>query len=178
MAWIDLEDIVADDPPTAREVEQVNEYVRRRAKARFYADENFPPVAVKILRRLGGDVLTVDEASRRGQPDENHAAEALRLGGILVTCDPDYLDDRRFPLIHCPALIVFDFGGGTTAEIVDTLNCLGGPFRAPQFYDKWVKVHASRDCWIEHAGHLNGTTSRHRYRIYRGRMQEWIDDKL
>src|SRR5437667_12108786 len=104
MPWIDLKNIAADDPPTEREKRQVNDYVRRRAKPRFYADENFPSVAIKILRRLGADVLTVRDVHRRGHPDENHTAEALRLGRILITCDRDYLDDRRFPLIHCPAL--------------------------------------------------------------------------
>ena len=86
MPWIDLKNIVADDPPTEREKRQVNDYVRRRAKPRFYADENFPSIAIKILRRLGGDVLTVRDVHRRGHPNENHTAEALRLGRILIIC--------------------------------------------------------------------------------------------
>jgi predicted nuclease of predicted toxin-antitoxin system len=112
--------IAADEQPTEREKRQVHEYVRRRAKPRFYADENFPTIAIKILRRLGADVLTVRDLRRHGHPDENHTAEALRLGRILITCDRDYLDDRRFPLIHCPALIVCDFGSGTADDISRT----------------------------------------------------------
>jgi hypothetical protein len=69
---------------------------------RFYADENFPTAAIEILRRLGANVITVRDARRRGHPDENHTAEALRMGRILITCDRDYLNERRFPLIHCP----------------------------------------------------------------------------
>jgi hypothetical protein len=174
MPWTNIENIVADDPPTEREKRQVYDYVRRRAKPRFYADENFPSVATKILRRLGADVLTVRDVRRHGHPDENHTAEALRLGRILITCDRDYLDDRRFPLIHCPALIVCDFGSGTADDIRRTFACLGGPFCAPQFFDKWVKIHATRDGWTEHTRNLNGTTARTRYRIHRGRMQEWV----
>jgi hypothetical protein len=176
MPWIDLKNIAAGDPPTEREKQQVNDYVRRRAKPRFYADENFPSVAIKILRRLGADVLTVHDARLRGHPDENHTAQALRLGRILITCDRDYLDDRRFPLIHCPALIVCDFGSGTLDDIWRTFTCLGGPFRAPQFFDKWVKIHATRDSWTERIRHLNGTTNRTRYRIHQRRIQEWVDD--
>ncbi|SRR6266576_3316097 len=176
MPWIDIENIVADDQPTEREKRQVYDYARRRAKPRFYADENFPSVAIKILRQLGADVLTVRDARRRGHPDENHTAEALRLGRILITCDRDYLNDRRFPLIHCPALIVFDFGSGTVEDIRSTFACLAGPFNVPQFYDKWTKIHATRDGWTEHARNLNGTTARTRYRIYQGRMQEWVDE--
>src|SRR6266481_9472640 len=129
-----------------------------------------------MLRGLNADVLSVRETGQRGHPDENHAAEALRLGRILITCDHDYLNERRFPLIHCPALIVFDFGNGTVDEIKSTFACLGGPFTIPQFFDKWIKIHATRDGWIEHARHLNGTTARTRYRMYQGRMQEWVDE--
>jgi hypothetical protein len=176
MPWIDLKKVAADYPATEREKRQVDDYVRRGAKPRFYADENFPTIAIQILRRLGADVLTVQDTRSRGHPDENHIAKALRLGRILISCDRDYLDGRRFPLIHCPALIVCDFGGGTVDDIRRTFACLGGPFRAPQFFDKWVKIHATRDGWTEHIRHLNGTTSRSRYRIHQRQLQEWVDD--
>jgi uncharacterized protein DUF5615 len=176
MPWTDMERIAADDPPSEREKQQVYDYVRRRAKPRFYADENFPGIAITILRQLGADVLTVRDTRRCGHPDENHIAEALRLGRILITCDLDYLNDRRFPLIHCPAIIVCEFGPGTRDDIKHTFACLGRAFRAPQFFDKWTKIHALRDSWTERNRHLDGTTSRHRYRIRHGRMQEWVDD--
>jgi len=50
------------------------------------------------LRELKADVLTVQANRRRRHPDENHAAEALRLRRILITCDRDYLDER---VSHC-----------------------------------------------------------------------------
>jgi predicted nuclease of predicted toxin-antitoxin system len=37
--------------------------------ARFYADEQFPRRVVELLRGLGHDVLTVQEAERRGDSD-------------------------------------------------------------------------------------------------------------
>lgn len=121
--------------------------------------QNFPSLAIKILSELGADVLTVRDVRRHGHPDENQAAEALRLGRILITGDRDYLNDRRFRLIHCPALIVFDFGNGTVDDIRSTFACLGGPFSVPQFFDKWTKIHATRDGWTEHTRHLDGTTA-------------------
>jgi hypothetical protein len=175
MPWTHLR-IAADDLLPERERRQVEDYVDRRARPRFYADENFPSVAIQILRQLCADVLTVHDARLRRHPDENHVAAALRLGRILITCDRDYLNDRRFPLVHCPALIVCDFGSGTVDDIVRTFACLGGPFRAPQFFDKWVKIHATRDGWTERIRHLNGTSSRTRYRIHQRRLQEWVDD--
>ena len=173
-----MEKLVGADSPTEREARQVFGYLGRKAKPRFYADENFPSIATTILRRRGADVPTVQESRREGHPDENHAAEALRLVRVLITCDRDYLDERRFPLIHCPAIVVCDFGRVSAREIDDTFNCLTCIFCGPQFYDKWVKIDAKRDSWTEYIRHLDGSRSRQRARVYGGRIQEWSEDTV
>ena len=187
MPWIDIEKTIADDETTEREKRQVIDFARRKAKPRFYADENLPELATAILKAFKADVFRVQEARRRGHPDENHTAEApdenhtaeaLRLGRVLITCDRDYLDERRFPLIHCPALVVCDFGRGTTGEIRDTFKCLGSIFSVSQFFDKWWKIDARRDAWTEYVRHLNGTTSRTRFRFQGSQMQVWVDEGL
>ena len=175
MPWVDLAEIITRTPPTEKEIEQVLDYRRRRAKARFYADENFPVAAVGLVRSSGAGVLTTQEAGRRGHPDESQAAFALRNGRVLLTCDRDYLDERRFPLIHCPVIVVCDFGSGSSSEMRQTLRCLRTIFSVPQFFDKWTKIDAKRGSWTEASRHLDGTTSRTRYRVYRGQMQEWAD---
>ena len=96
MGWVDLIDLVRANPPTAKEIAEVRDYRRRKAKARFFADENFPVLATKVLRKMGGTVITVQHVARRRHPDENHAAYALKHGYILITCDRDYLNERRF----------------------------------------------------------------------------------
>lgn len=128
--------IVARNPPTRKEVQQVSDYVSRRAKARFYADENFPTKATDLVRRIGARVRTAQEVGLIGVPDENQLAYTRRNEMILLTCDRDFLDERRFPLIHCPAIFVFNFGKGSLREMRQALQCLGSPLRAPQFYDK------------------------------------------
>src|SRR6516165_10695680 len=102
MAWVNIEDLVAQNPPSQKEVQQVLDYLSRKAKARFLADENFPEPAVKLLREMGGKVQTTDAAGLKRHPDENHIAYALRKGLVFVTCDRDFLNERRFPLVHCP----------------------------------------------------------------------------
>ncbi|MCI0725078.1 MAG: DUF5615 family PIN-like protein [Acidobacteria bacterium] len=174
MAWVNVEDLSARTPPSRREVQQVLEYLARRAKPRFYADENFPIQAVSILRRMGAKVTTALEVGRGRHPDENHVGYALRKGLVLVTCDRDFLDEGRFPLVHCPAIFVFNFGSGTTREMWQAFRCLATVFRGPQFYDKWCKVDAHRDSWIELSRFQNGTTCRTRYRFWRGQLQEWV----
>src|SRR5271166_951377 len=175
MPWLNAAEIYASDPATEKEIAQVMEYRRRRAKPRFYADENFPKLAAEILVSMGAKLVTAQELQFKGHPDENHAAYALKHGYIFVTCDQDYLDNRRFPLIHCPAIVVFDFGTGSTAEIRKAFICLWTAFKTPQFWDKWMKISANPDSWTQQTRHLDGTTSRSRHRLHKGVFQEWID---
>lgn len=177
MGWVNLIELVRANPPSAEEIDQVVEYRRRKAKARFYADENFPALATRLLRKMGARVFTVQDLGRRKHPDENHSAYALKNGYVLVTCDRDYLDESRFPLIHCPAIVVFDFGSGSLKEILQSFSCVRNILGAPQFFDKWTKIDAKRDSWTEYSRTLDGATSRSRYRIYRGHMQEWVQDQ-
>jgi len=120
-------------------------------------------------------VVPAQEAGLDGHSDEDHVAYAVRDGYVLPTCDRDYLDDHRFPLIHCPAIVVFNFGGGTDREILQAFRCLRNILTVPQFYDRWAKFDATRDGWTENVRFLNGSTSRSRYPIYRGRPQEWVE---
>jgi hypothetical protein len=73
MPWVDAVEVMKRNPPTRREIEQVIEYQRRKAKPRFYSDENFPPEAVRLVRAKGVKALTAKEAGQMGHPDVNHA---------------------------------------------------------------------------------------------------------
>jgi predicted nuclease of predicted toxin-antitoxin system len=55
--------------------------------ARLYANENFPLPVVEELRRLGHDVLTLQETGRGGQamPDDEVLAFAHDVDRILLT---------------------------------------------------------------------------------------------
>jgi len=175
MGWVSLVESVRVNPPTDKEIQQVVDYRRRKAKARFYADENFPALAVATLREMKARVVTVQDVRLRRHPDENHAAYALKHGFVLLTCDRDYLNERRFPLIHCPAIAVFDFGSGSQEEIRRSFTCLRRVLSTPQFFDKWTKTDAGSDSWTEYSRTLDGSTSRSRYRVYKGDLQEWVD---
>ena len=62
---------------------------------RLYADEDFPWGAVQILRNLGHDVLTVQEAGRRGKPDPEVLADATADGRAVLTHN-----HRHFQCLH------------------------------------------------------------------------------
>jgi predicted nuclease of predicted toxin-antitoxin system len=55
--------------------------------ARFYADEQFPLPVVELLRNLGHDVLTVQEAGNANQriPDEQVLAFAVSQERAILT---------------------------------------------------------------------------------------------
>jgi predicted nuclease of predicted toxin-antitoxin system len=175
VGWVNIVEVVRANPPTQKEIDQVIEYQRRNAKVSFYTDENFPSSATKLLRKMKARVTTAQDEGLKRHPDENHAAYALKHGLFLLTCDRDYLDERRFPLIHCPAIAVFAFGSGSVREINQSFVCLARAVTMPQFFDKWVKIDANPESWTEYSRHLDGTTSRSRYRVYRGIFQEWVD---
>jgi hypothetical protein len=177
MPWIDAIDVARRTPPTRKEWAQVVEYRRRKAKPKFYTDENFPTLAIQVLRGTKALVLSSKEAGLDGHPDENHVSFALKNGYIFLTCYRDFLDEKRFPLVHCPAIVVFDLGSGSTLrEMRTAFQCLRTMYGSPQFFDKWVKIDAKRDSLTEYWRFLDGTTSRTRYRVHQGILQEWVDD--
>ena len=65
--------------------------------ARLYTNENFPFPVVEELRRLGHDVLTIQETGKAGQavPDEAVLAFANAEQRVLVT-----LNRRHFIRLH------------------------------------------------------------------------------
>ena len=65
--------------------------------ARLYANENFPLPTVEELRRLGHDVLTIQETGKAGRstPDEEVLAFAKADDRILLT-----LNRKHFVRLH------------------------------------------------------------------------------
>jgi predicted nuclease of predicted toxin-antitoxin system len=79
--------------------------------ADLYADEQFPREVVNQLRDLSHDVLTVQEADNRGEPDENVLAFATDQGRAVVT-----LNRKDFFRLHRES----DDHGGILACTEDT----------------------------------------------------------
>lgn len=136
MTWVSVEGMV-EQPPSQREIAEIERYAKlRKPKSKFCADENSPAQAIEILREWDLGVLTAQEAGRQGHPDQNHIAEARRQSRVLITCDRDYLNDRIYPLVHSPTIIVFDFGSKTRTEMISAFDCLAYVAKFPQLYNK------------------------------------------
>jgi predicted nuclease of predicted toxin-antitoxin system len=63
--------------------------------ARLYADEQFPRKVVELLRDLGHDVLTVQEAGNASLSDDNVLEFAINQNRAVLT-----LDRRDFKRLH------------------------------------------------------------------------------
>ena len=77
--------------------------------ARFYADEQFPLQVVELLRNLGHDVLTVQEAGNANQriPDDQVLAFAVNQERAILTINRvDFIrlhrrDNKHFGIVVC-----------------------------------------------------------------------------
>ncbi|NEQ71193.1 MAG: hypothetical protein F6K21_38070 [Symploca sp. SIO2D2] len=77
--------------------------------ARFYTDEQFPFPVVELLRNLGHDVLTAQEAgnANQGIPDEAVLAFAISQERAVLTINRDdfirlhRLNSNHFGIVAC-----------------------------------------------------------------------------
>ena len=86
--------------------------------ARLYTNENFPQPAAEELRRLGHDVLTVQEAGNAGHavPDDQVLAYAMEQQRAVVT-----LNRKHFLRLHQeqpdhPGIVVCTFDPDFTGQ--------------------------------------------------------------
>ncbi len=175
MPWRDVEEDFTETKLSKKEAAELESYLRTKKKLRFYTDADVPTQAVEILRELGFNVQTAEEAGRKGHSDENHVAEARKQGRILITRDRDYLNERRFPLHMCPTIVVCNFGSETLDQISSTFDCLAVIATMPDFYDEWVKIDANPSEWTE-TRFQDGTIGRSRHRFYQDELQVWVDE--
>jgi hypothetical protein len=81
---------------------------RLSAEPRVYVDANVPAGVVGYMRTtLHWDVLfVIEHDDLRRAPDGEHYRLARQLRRTLITCDRDYLDDRRFPMAESGGVLV------------------------------------------------------------------------
>jgi hypothetical protein len=95
----------------------------RKYKWRIYADNNVSQDVVELLRQSGMNVLWVAEEPelRRHRDDKFHYGQAGKLGRYLLTSDRDFWDDRKFPLLQSPGLILLDSDDPQTAKYLPVI---------------------------------------------------------
>lgn len=81
---------------------------RLSEQPRVYVDANVPAGVVGYMRtRLQWDALfVIEHDDLRRAPDGEHYRLARQLRRTLITCDRDYLNDRRFPMDESGGVLV------------------------------------------------------------------------
>ncbi len=77
-----------------------------RGRARFLVDESAGAKVAEILRSHGYNTRFVTDLALRGQSDEEVFASAWRENRTIITHDPDFLDNRRFPHHRNPGVVL------------------------------------------------------------------------
>jgi predicted nuclease of predicted toxin-antitoxin system len=76
--------------------------------ARLYMDEQFPKIVSQLLREMGHDVLTVQEAGKGnlGIPDEDVLSFAISENRAVVTLNrDDFVRLHRADAQHCGIIV-------------------------------------------------------------------------
>jgi predicted nuclease of predicted toxin-antitoxin system len=158
--------------------DDIREAKKDRKKSRFMIDENVDKTAIAFLNNAGFNVVSTDEVGLSGHSDEDILAYAKREDRVLLTHDPDFLDDRKFPPSRNPGIVILPGAHGNTAAL---LSALKNVMRI---------VGVSRGLWtatkivVSHAGVWNvntfekdtGQIVKNRYRFSSRGMEYWVEE--
>lgn len=98
MPWTKL------DLPTDDEMRRMDaEY---RGRVCFLVDESMGRQVAQILRSEGFNVRYVGDVGLIGRSDEDIFAEAWKDNRVIVTHDPNFLDNSRFPPHRNPGVVL------------------------------------------------------------------------
>jgi len=148
-------------------------------KVRFLVDESLDRTLVLALGELGWKAESVADVGLSGQSDEAVLAHAWRERQILLTCDKDFLDDRRFPPHRNPGVIILpnapiDSDSFTTAlrQALYTIAPLGKVYKNCK-----IVISTQGEIGITSRNIETGAMERNRYRIdNRGNTFVWEEE--
>src|SRR3989442_6007562 len=155
-------------------------FVRKtKKKARFLDDQTVDVAVTQLLRDSGWNANHASEAGLLGQPDENILAHAQREDRILLTHDPDFLNDRAFPPHRNPGVIVLPGAQGNQRAILAALRDILPVVGA--FREIWraTKIVVAQDgTWtVTTFDNDVGRFTKTRYRFPKNRRPEyWVDE--
>ena len=167
MTWVPI--------PESSKKEEAAFLRESKKKARFLADQNVDVAVTELLRDSGWNAKHASETGLLGQPDENILAHAQREDRILLTHDPDFLNDRAFPPHRNPGVIVLPGAEGNRRAIPDALRDVlpvVGAFR--EIWRATKIVIAEDGTWtVTTFEHDSGRITKTRYRFPKNRRPEF-----
>jgi predicted nuclease of predicted toxin-antitoxin system len=92
-----------------------------KKRSQFLLDENVHPDAFDVLRKHGLNVTSISERRLSGRSDESIWEFARKHDRIIFTSDRDFLNERRFPLVQSPGVVVVPASSEGTEAMVKAL---------------------------------------------------------
>lgn len=115
--------VLIEFPPLDRQAQREARSDWLKAKrTRFVADENLESWALYVMRYENFDIVSADQAGVRHLDDRQVFRRAWQLKRVLVTHDPDFLNDAVFPLQACSGLLVLPVYGAVSLEFGNLLS--------------------------------------------------------
>ena len=164
-----------DEIPQSSKEDRSSFLRENKKRARFLVDESVDPALADMLRQSGWNATHVREVGLLGHPDENVLAYAQREDLILLTHDPDFLDDRKFPPHRNPGVIVLPGAEGDRQAILEAVRDLlpvVGAFREIWRATKIAITH-DRTWTVDTFDKDLGRRTRTKYRFRKHRRPEW-----
>jgi len=166
-------------PPLSKK--EISEVRKDLKKARFLIDESIDVKVADLLRTSGFNAKHVIEVGLAGHPDEDVLAYAYREDRVLLTHDPDFLDDRLFPPHRNPGVVVLPGSQGDRRALVTALNWVLPVIGGGRDLWRQSKVSVASDgTWsVATFERGSGTIVTTRYRFTKhDDLEVWSDDPL
>jgi uncharacterized protein with PIN domain len=171
MSWKAL----SETPP--KELAEFTSYRRRAKRTRFLVDENLGPGVADLLRSWRYRATYAEEVGLNHKDDKDLAAWAWRNDHVLLTHDPDFLNDRRVPENRNPGIIVLPGASGHEDSLDEALYWTCVLFgKDPERY-KGMKAHFTQGncCKIKERDITTGAVQERSLRLTPQGVQEWED---
>src|SRR5436305_14916812 len=107
---------------------------------RFKLDENLPDTLVVDLQAGGHDAATCEQEAINGTGDDAILAHSTTEARILLTCDLDFSDIRRYPPGTHAGIVVFRLHTNEIASIRQALMRMLGQVAEPDLASNLVIV--------------------------------------
>jgi predicted nuclease of predicted toxin-antitoxin system len=165
----------ATDPITKQDL---SEFRRERKKTRFLVDEDVDPAVVNVLAESGYKAEHVSEVGLAGHPDENVLAYAKKKDRVLLTHDPDFLDDRKHPPQHNPGIVVLPGAQGNRRSLLDALDHVVRIIGDQRDLWRTTKISIAGDgTWSVRTFERDiGQVVKNRYRVGKGHAEVWVEE--
>jgi predicted nuclease of predicted toxin-antitoxin system len=95
---------------------------RSRKKARFLVDESLGPEVANVLKEYKYNAVFTSDVHLSGHDDSSILGYAWKHKRMLLTHDQGFLDDRKYPHIRNPGIVILPGAQGDENSLIRALS--------------------------------------------------------